>query len=442
MSTGLAIVIDTTISMKPYIDETLKMVRTVYDKLSKSGVADNVGIAVVAFRSNTSKSPGIEYTTKVISDFKRINDRKELERLLAQVEEAKAATHAFDEDSIAGVMEAADSLSWDQFSARAMLLITDAGPLGAGDSTAKTGMSPEAMADYLRTNNIFLTTFHVRTPAGKKDHSYAEKSYRALSLLSNGQSSYIPLQAKTTKEAASSFARASETLASTYLEIVENESRNELVKPEMIDPPKQSTPEEKARYIAEITGYAMRLQFAGNRKGTEAPSVVSAWISDSDLAGIEKNPDSAPVPAVYPAVLLTKSQLSQLRKQLKTIIQSAEEAFFRDNENFNFYEQLISAAAQMSRDPSQFNQSPEANLAQRGVLLEVLDGLPYKSRILGMRQDDWTNMSTGEQQDFIRRLKGLVRRYEEYDRDNEHWEGFGESNPNEWVYRVPLNVLP
>ncbi|MBQ7608742.1 MAG: VWA domain-containing protein, partial [Desulfovibrionaceae bacterium] len=135
-------------------------------------------------------------------------------------------------------------------------------------------------------------------------------------------------------------------------------------------------------------------------------------------------------------------QLSQLRRQLKTIIATAEEAFLQDSENFNFYEQLISAAAQMSRDPSSFSSDPKANLAQKGVLLEVLDGLPYKSRILGLTQDDWTNMSTGEKEEFIKRLKGLVRRYEEYDRDNSHWEGFGSANPNEWVYRVPLSMLP
>jgi serine/threonine-protein kinase PpkA len=59
-----------------------------------------------------------------------------------------------------------------------------------------------------------------------------------------------------------------------------------------------------------------------------------------------------------------------------------------------------------------------------------------------MQKDDWVNMSTGEQQEFIKRLKGLIARYDEYDRDSAHWEGFGSNNPNEWVYRVPLSMLP
>ena len=76
------------------------------------------------------------------------------------------------------------------------------------------------------------------------------------------------------------------------------------------------------------------------------------------------------------------------------------------------------------------------------MLLEVLDGLPYQSRVLGLKQEDWTNMSTGEQREFIKRLKGLVRRYDEYDRDNAHWESFGAKDRSEAVYRVPLSMLP
>ena len=38
--------------------------------------------------------------------------------------------------------------------------------------------------------------------------------------------------------------------------------------------------------------------------------------------------------------------------------------------------------------------------------------------------------------------KKRSREYERYDRDNTHWESFGSPNANEWVYRVPLKMLP
>lgn len=443
MKTGLAFVIDTTISMRPYIEQTTKLIHEIYDSLQESPAKDDVEIAIVAFRNNMDKAPGIEYTTKVISDFKNVKERKELESLLREVKEAKVPTHAFDEDSFAGVKEAVDRLNWSKFNSRAILLVTDAGPLKEGDPTSSTGFSAEGLADYLRAQGIYLTVAHVKSPNGSKDHNYAEKQYRELSKMSNNRSSYVDIKALTAKQGSETFKKVGQILGTTYRKVVEATNAGEKVqKPKTEEIPQKASPEEKMKRLAEATGYAMQLQFAGSVNKTEAPTVVKAWISDSDLANLEKNPQDAPVPAVYPAVLMTKSQLSQLRKQIKLIITTAEEAFLRDSENFNFYEQLISAAAQMSRDPSKFNADPNANLAQKGVLLEVLDGLPYRSRILGLKKEDWVNMSTGEQQEFISRLKALFARYDEYDRDERNWESFGSTNPNEWVYRVPLNMLP
>ena len=443
MRTGIAFVVDTTISMKPYIDQTKQIIRTIFDRIQNSPAKDKIAFAVVAFRSNPKLRPKIEYNTRVISDFVSVSERETLEKLLVQLEECKASTHSFDEDSLAGVKEAVDALSWQTVDSKIILLVSDAGPLAGTDTSSKTGMSPEGMADYLRTNGIFLTAVHVKTPKGKSDHDYAEKSYRELSKLSNNRSCYLAIDAPTPQAGAPHFQKVGTTVADVFYKIAVNQIKGiKMEKPKAHDAPKNASPEELARYYAEISGYAMQLQFVGNKKGTSAPSVVRAWIADTDLTALEAGQGDAPVPVVSAAVLLTKMQLSQLRKQLKTIITTAEEAFLQDNENFNFYEQLISAAAQMSRDPSSFSSDPKANLAQKGVLLEVLDGLPYKSQVLNMTQDDWINKSTGEKEEFIKRLKGLVRRYEEYDRDNTHWEGFGAKDANEWVYRVPLSMLP
>jgi serine/threonine-protein kinase PpkA len=443
MSTALAFVIDTTISMGPYIEQAKRMIGEIFDEMQRSPAKDQFAIAVVGFRSNVDARPDTEYTTKIISDFKSIQNREELVALLDGLKEAQASTHAFDEDSFAGVKDAVDQLSWGNYSSRAMLLLTDAGPLVAGDPLSKTGMSAEGLADYLRTNQIYLTAVHLKTPAGFNDHPFAENNYRALAKMSNGRTGYIDIHATDPAEGTRQFEIVGRTMASTYRQMLESTAAGEMLqKPEMAPEPKKETPEQKAKRLAAITGYAMQLQFLGDKQQTAAPSVKRAWIADTDLAALEAQPNEAPVPAVYPAVLLTKTQLSQLRRQLKSIITTAEEAFLQDNANFNFYEQLVSAAAQMSRDPTKFSTDPNANLAKKGVLLEVLDGLPYKSRILGMQKDDWVNMSTGEQQEFIKRLKGLIARYDEYDRDSAHWEGFGSNNPNEWVYRVPLSMLP
>ena len=60
----------------------------------------------VACRNSTKASPKLEYLTKVVSDFRDATQRGELEKALAGLEEAKASSHSFTEDSLAGVKAA------------------------------------------------------------------------------------------------------------------------------------------------------------------------------------------------------------------------------------------------------------------------------------------------------------------------------------------------
>lgn len=440
MTTGIVFVIDTTKSMKPYIDETRGIVRQVYDRLQTSVAKDKVAIAVVAFRSDVKKRPATKYNTLLVSDFATVNDRDSLEQMLSLVEECRASTHAFDEDSLSGVKEAVDKLSWDKVDSKAILMVSDAGPLMGRDS--ETGMDAETMADYLRTNDIFLTALHVKSPAGRKDHAYAEKCYKELSKLSNGRSSYIAIDAPTIAKGAENFKEVTNIVANIYCNIAERQFQKGKMEAPKIEPDDRPlSAAEQAKRVSEAIGYAMHLQFVGDHEETTAPQVVSAWISDSDLTNLVQQEGMAPVPAAEPAVLLTKLQLSQLRKQVQEVIASIEEAFLT-GQQVDLYDQLISAVAKISVDPTGFSHEPDESLIKKGVLLEVLDGLPYRSALLNYTHEDWMAMPQGELVKMISRLKSLVRRYEEYDRDNTHWEGFGSSNTNEWVYRVPISVLP
>lgn len=438
--TGIAFVIDTTISMKPYIDQTLELVRNLYDELEQSPYADKIGFAVVAFRNNTEKTPGLGYTAKVISDFTTAKNRRHLEDALAKVKEANVSSHDINEDSFAGIKEAVDKLNWQDYGSRVMVGVTDAGPLGSGDPYSTTGFSPETLADYLKTNRIYLTALHVKNPKVAKNHAYAADAYRTLTKQSDNQASYIALDAATPQKGAAAFKSTAKELADSYSRIASATAEGKLLpKPKQIAK-KKLTPEEEARRIAESTGYAMQLQFFGNQQNRTAPEVVSAWIADADLEKLANDPSAAPVLAVEPAVLLTKNQLSNLYKQLKGILEGSEAAFL--NGDADLFAQIASAAAQMSRDPGQFSLHPDRNLSENGMLDEVLDGLPYKSMIGSMTRQDWEAMSTGQRDSFIRRIKSLLARYEAYDKDATHWESFGATKAGDRVYRVPLSMLP
>lgn len=433
--TGIALVIDTTISMKPYIDQSLNVVRQIYDKIEKDHMADNVGFAVVAFRNSTKATPGLEYTAQVVSDFATAKDRKGLEEKLSKVQEARVSSHDFNEDSLAGVYKAVEGLNWGDYSSRLILLITDAGPLKSGDKFASIAMGPSEVNDFARQKGIWITALHLKSPGGKANHAYAEQSYRALSKLSGNRSNYLVVSAPTPAKGAEQFAAITKTLATGMLDMVKNTAEGKIMTRPKDEKPQNASPEDQAANLAATLGYAMQLEYLGKARENAAPSVVNSWIADMDLNLLAK---SRQTPCVDVAVLLTKNQLNDLSAQLKAIIDNAERT--KKTDARDFFQGVLSASTRMARDPNMPTQGK--NLAELGVLAEFLDGLPYKSDVMLLREEDWYRMSVGEQTAFINRLKSRLARYEEYDRDRANWESFGQANPGDWVYRVPLSMLP
>lgn len=437
--TGIALVMDTTISMKPYIDQSLNVVRAIYDQLEKDKLTNDVGFAVVAFRSSIKARPGLEYDTKIISDFATAAQRKELESALSKVQEATVSSHSFDEDSLGGIKAAVDSLGWKDYASRVIILVSDAGPLAASDQYAQVKMDIPELADFARAQGIWITALHIKSPSGKANHASAEKAYRTLTKLSDNRSNYLSIPAPTPAQGAQNFAATSKTLAASIVSMVKNTANGKLMtKPKSEAPAAPSTgaaagQDEATRMAAEL-GYAMQLEFLGQQKGTRAPSVVDSWIADMALAPLARQQQ---VPTVEVAVLLTKNQLSDLAQQLSIIIDNAERT--KKTDARDFFQGILSASTRAVRDPS---AQQGKNLSQTGVLAEFLEGLPYKSDIMLLREEDWYRMSVGEQTAFINRLKSRLARYEEYDKDRANWESFGAPNAGDWMYRVPLNMLP
>ncbi len=168
LRTSIVFVIDTTISMKPYIDRTREAVRKIYDAIQKAGLADKVAFGLVAFRSSTEKTPALEYTSKVLSDLRDGRQRTEFENALAAAEEAKVSSHSFNEDAFAGLKTALDKLNWAPYQSRIMLLITDAGPIRNDDPYSTTGMNEAEIADMASAKGVRTFVLHLRTPLAEK----------------------------------------------------------------------------------------------------------------------------------------------------------------------------------------------------------------------------------------------------------------------------------
>lgn len=432
---ALAFVIDTTISMGPYIEKSRQVTRDIYDAVVDEGREEQVALGIVAFRNSTEVAPRVEYITKVISPLRTAFDRDQLEKDLAQVKEARASTHSFNEDSLAGIKTAIEELDWEPYHGRFILLITDAGPLEIIDPYISTMMTTSEIADMARQKNIKIITLHVKSPTGHKNHDYAEETYTVLSFNNEGDKSYLSWAAPTTKQGVDDFQFTVDGLVEGITQSL-FESKGD-GPPKNVD--EDDTPQGRARAMGRALGYSVHLEYLGRTNKSTAPTVVRSWITDKDIA-LLAGANRAVVPTVEVAVLLSKNQLSALSRQLKIIIDNAERIKRTDAEDF--FASILSASAQISRDPTQFTIKPETNLGEMGVLGEFLDGLPYRSDIMTMTERDWYNMSIGQQTRFINRLKSKLARYEEYDKDVDHWAKFSADQPGDWLYRVPLAMLP
>jgi len=437
LRTAVVFVIDTTISMKPYIERTREAVRRIYDAIESSGLSDKVAFGLVAFRSSVEKTPGVEYVSKVVSDLKDGRQRGAFEAALADTREAEVSTHSFNEDALAGLKTAVEALNWKPYQSRLIFLITDAGAIRNDDPYSGTGMNEPEIADLAAAKGVKIFVLHIKTPLGKKinNHSYAEAQYKALT----GQTDpsigdlYVPVDASKAALGVQTFGRLVEGVAVQMVELVRATSAGQ-----RLQLPGQSSSASddivtEAKRKAAILGYSMQLEYLGRRGKVQAPQLVTSWVSDMDLA----QPD---IPSFTVTVLLTKNQLSDLYQRLKIILNQAQRT--KRTGAKDFFQGILSAAAQISRDPSQFSQKPQQNLGELGLLGEFLDDLPYRSNIMRLTEEDWYRMSVGQQQALVDNLKSRIKRYRQYHDDVDNWISFGATDPGDMIYRVPLSMMP
>ena len=436
---GVAFVIDTTISMKPYIEKTKEFIHNTYNALEKNPLAEDLSLGVVAYRNSTRHDQNIEYVSRIVSPLTPVSGRQIMEQGLNHLDEAKVSTHAFNEDAFAGIMSAIEQLDWNPYAIKLAVLITDAGAIRNDDKYSSTGLNEEEMRDLLAQKGIRLLVVHLQTEAGKR-HGLAktEKQYRTLTSVkdANLKSVYLPLPAYNAQTASQQFGKLSKAMVNILLKIMKQNAEGQMAqKPEAVA---ATTPEEKMAQIAQCIGYAAQLEFVGSEKNTQAPRMLEAWAVDKDLVSLS---EGKPTEALSVTVLLNKRQLDSLAYQLQTVVDAAKSA--RDIDSSQLFQRIVSLSAQTVRDPNKLQEGGSAaNIAELGVLPEFLEGLPYVSWIMGMTAEGWSAMSSMEQDAKIRELESKIQLYKEYHNDTANWKSFGSPDPADAMYRVPLTSLP
>lgn len=420
--TAVVLVVDTTVSMQPYIDQVRDVVHELQTRIAERGEQDSVSFGLVGFRNSTQKTPGLEYVAKTLITLEQGRDPQRFMDLARQVKASTVSSHSFNEDAFAGVMEAVEGMDWSGYGGRLILLVTDAGALRKNDPYAATQMNEAEVRQAALGKQIKIYALHLLSDAGKKTHGGAQSQYRTLTADANPQIGdlYIPVPGADVRK----LGERVDEIGSVFADLVHQVRNNKAQTVPLLSAAPSLTDKSAA------VGYAMHMDFLGRKAASQAPQLVSAWTADRDLT-------NSALPAFQVCVMLTKLQLNDLQQSLKLIVDAARKT---QTSPKNFFQEIASASAYMSRDPSALRKG--GNLADGGVLGEYLEGLPYRSKSLNMTQDLWLSLSVAEQEDFIDELDSKIRLYETFHNDLANWVRFGDAEPGDALYRVPLSTLP
>ncbi|WP_428929770.1 vWA domain-containing protein [Marinibacterium sp. SX1] len=420
---GIVFVLDTTSSMRNYIALTRRVLQDTVTRIAGTEIGNLVNFGVVGFRDNVDAVPEIEYRTRMLANLERRGDQTPVLDALAEATDVTlVSTPGFNEDSFAGVEDAIDLIDWDQaqaggdpINARYVILVTDAGPKDARDPNARSPIGPVELQAEAEDRNIALMTLHLKTPGGAGTHEYAAGAYRSLSRFGGGEF-YFPIEGGS-EEAFEGVASRLVTAITDHVRTIQGEQT--ILAEEDTD--------ENLKGLFE----AVELAWLGSRKGTQAPDVITGWVSDK---AVEAPQDLA----FEPRLLVTKNEMATMAKLLDDLIRLAEQS--RGAEDMqSFFGQVQGVIEQVVTNPDRL---AEANDETVGSALEYLERLPYRSQILQLTEDRWLQ-SAMMRRGIIDGMRQKLTQYRKWLYDASVWTAPYESAPDgEYVYAMPFEVLP
>ncbi|WP_304299642.1 vWA domain-containing protein [Chromatium okenii] len=429
--TAVVFVIDTTISMGPYIARTRDAVRRIYDQLKGSPMGDALSFGLIAFRDNTEAAPGTEYVSRIVATLKDGRDPAEFLSRIAEVKEAKTSNQGFNEDAFAGVYDAIEGIDWSGYAGRFVVLITDAGAREANDPLSRTKLGAERLRLLAQEKDqvaggskIAIATLHLLTPEGQQTHAMAAAQYRALSRWGDAGALYFPVKGGTVEE----FGAQVDSLADALMQQISGIRSGQMLAAPAEDTKATAVERETAR-----VGQAMQLAYLGRERGSQAPRLLDAWVSDRDLLDPTQK-------TLEVRVLITKNQLSDLQETLEAILKAGEGTFMTPKD---FFGQLRGAAAALARNPEQISQVQVGRLADVGQVGAWLDDLPYTSQVMNLTETRWLARSYAEQQEVLDAIEEKIRLYRRIHDETARWISLAPDAPkSESVTTVPLDALP
>jgi len=441
-------VFDTTVSMRPFIKDTLDVAKESSVKLT-TNVPDNIKLKFGAwgYRDAVEDMPKIGYTTKNYTP--ELVDINEFTDVLSNIKVTKVDSVDFPEDMFSGVSHAMDKTAWSSTGVKFIILVGDAPSHQAGHKWNVSGFDEERLRALADDSGVYIASIHLKNPKAKKFNALAETQYRTLATnpgSGKGDSAFLEASTKD-KEA---FKKNVDKLTDAFIvnvkklrDVIKEDSvgnmrktGGELAFDDTVDTDKIMTKDNnasasKATNIANRMFRAAMVQWIGSQTEAKAPNDIVAWAIDKDLIDSD-------IASMDVRVLINKRQLDSLATVIQSIIQAGIDGQISGED---FFSSLQAATASIARDPNMVRQAKQ--MADTGLVPEFLEGLPYQSQLMAMTNELWGSWGADEQNEFIEALYTKVEAYKKIHDTSDGWIPLNKGvDEDQKVYPLSLDLLP
>jgi len=429
VNVGIVFVVDTTASMGVYINQIKDVVHHVYSKLSHTKFANKMHYGLVAYRDNMDGKSGIKYVTKIFQPLDINTTADSVLKNLQAIAPSTASTEGWDEDAYAGLHDALKQDWWNGFSAKFIVLVSDAGARPENDAMVKyPGFGLLSIKELARVKKVSIFPFYMKTKLAQRlgNPQSAERQYRQI-----GANGDPDLNRLFSVEAGDPVKFRADMDDFSY-EIVDalEEWSGGMRQKTTSSRPKKKTKASRVSKIIRNELARVELDYLGNERGQAAPPFYRAWAADKDLTNSKLSMFDI-------KIMLTRNQLSDLAMRVQALFDQMKLSAVSAKD---FLTQLQGLAATMSMDPTKGTGNTHSISM---VLPEYLRKLPYESDVLRMSAEDWMDKSVTQQQGVIDKLADKLSAYREIEKNAGAWVSMSKPNHAGRDFAlVPIELLP
>ncbi len=437
-------VIDATASMQPYIEGTRQVVRDSARKIEESRIGGKISYGMVAYRDNVALVPGIEYTSKIFCNLEEGTDINTFNQKVSSLQDAKVGSQGFDEDVWAGIMTALNhpALKARPDASLFIIHIGDAAAHDPPDPMGTTGLNApmvRRVADDRRPHPAVIASLHLLSPDAMKTGNVSKAAAQFRTIASKNPKSTRELYFPVDNADPELFRQQADEVVATFIAALKESAQGKVPglnpgsPPPAPSAPGGSSASAPPNIAEELKGaiLAAQLEWLGSRKtekgDVKVPTDIQAWVVDRDLEAPGRNPMDV-------RLLITKNNIDQLKKSLDRVLEAGTKSSVT---GADFFDEMQSAVA------TDIRGTGKQSLGKIGLLPEFIEGLPYKSEILEMTNDEWTSMSADNQAEFLNKVQAKIKLYENYYADQSKWIELNSGDePGDHVMFLDLNALP